>query len=297
MNSTPEENSSPNDIKAPPDRDTEALLATTGLLPPEPRALPQLSENSLGQKAPGGVGKDEPEPGGGASDAPVGAAKSSEPDVEPDAELPAGPRDDGAEDGPPAGEIDTAAADDPDPPDGDDLKGLPEGEIEEYDPAGPSFVEQVRAFLVLLAITAFVAGLASRWTSTGMDGWYAGLRKPDWTPPGWVFRSIWAAVYLKVTVAAWLVWRRAGFNDSAEALSLWVLQLCLNAAWPGLFFGMRSPALAAVEIPLLWLAVAATAREMRRIHPGAALLMAPYLIWVAFLGLLNYLIWWMNSPM
>src|SRR3954468_15241914 len=54
---------------------------------------------------------------------------------------------------------------------------------------------------------------------------YAGLVKPEWAPPGWLFGPVWTALYLLMGVAAWLVWRRAGWTGAAGALSLFLAQL------------------------------------------------------------------------
>lgn len=165
-----------------------------------------------------------------------------------------------------------------------------EEEDEDESPAAAA-----RAFLALLAAALFTAWLSVRFSADSLAGWYPYLRRPDWMPPVWVFASLWAALSLMTTAAAWLVWRRAGWTGGGEALSLWFLQLSLQTVWYGLFFGLQSPALAAVEIPLLWLSAAITGREFGKIHPGAGILVAPYLLWVSFTALLNYLIWWMNT--
>ena len=88
--------------------------------------------------------------------------------------------------------------------------------------------------------------------------WYAQLRKPSWNPPGWIFGPVWTALYTMMAVAAWLVWRRGGFAAQRVPLGLFLLQLLLNAAWSPLFFGLHHPALAFVEIVMLWLAILAT---------------------------------------
>jgi tryptophan-rich sensory protein len=118
--------------------------------------------------------------------------------------------------------------------------------------------------------------------------WYRGLRKPTWNPPDWLFPIAWAALYLMIAIAGWLVWRAAGFSGAALALSLYVLQLALNAAWSWVFFGLKRMGWALAECGALWLAIAATILAFAPISGTAALLMLPYLVWVSFAAFLNF---------
>jgi tryptophan-rich sensory protein len=106
---------------------------------------------------------------------------------------------------------------------------------------------------------------------------------------------VWSALYLLMAVAAWLVWRRAGLRTAGRALGLFSVQLILNVAWSGVFFGLRSPAAALVEIVLLWVAIAATIAAFSRTSSVASWIMVPYLAWVTFAGALNLAIWRLNG--
>ncbi|MGZ4961813.1 MAG: TspO/MBR family protein [Limisphaerales bacterium] len=125
--------------------------------------------------------------------------------------------------------------------------------------------------------------------------WYASLNKPAWNPPGWVFGPVWSALYAMMAVAAWLVWKRGGFPAQRGALTLYLVQLALNAAWTPLFFGLHRPGLAFGEIVLLWLAIGATLLAFSRVTPLAGWLLAPYLAWVSFAAVLNFALWRLNS--
>jgi tryptophan-rich sensory protein len=138
------------------------------------------------------------------------------------------------------------------------------------------------------------AGIASIYTTPAIPGWYASLQKPAWNPPRWVFGPVWTLLYLMMAVAVWLVWRERGFAGAALALTLFLLQLVLNALWSIIFFGWRSPALALVEIFFLWAAIFATMLAFWRISHAAGWLMWPYLLWVTFAGFLNLAIWKLN---
>ena len=122
-------------------------------------------------------------------------------------------------------------------------------------------------------------------------GYYASLVKPSWSPPAWVFGPVWTALYLMMAVAAWLVWRQDGWRAQRAPLSLYLLQLALNALWTPVFFGLRSPGLALVVIVSLGAAIVLTGRAFRPVSRVASWLLVPYLAWVVFAAALNFSIW------
>lgn len=136
---------------------------------------------------------------------------------------------------------------------------------------------------------------AAAFGSEFMPGeWYAALKKPPWNPPNWIFGPVWSALYTMMAVAAWLVWRRGGFKLNQLPLSLFLTQLLLNALWSWLFFGLKNPALAFVEIVLLWIAIGGTITSFWPRQRAAAWLLVPYLAWVSFAAVLNFTLWQLN---
>lgn len=125
--------------------------------------------------------------------------------------------------------------------------------------------------------------------------WYASLMKPTWNPPGWVFGPVWTTLYMMMAVAAWLVWKRGGFAAQRRPLTLFLVQLALNATWTPLFFGLHWPGVAFFEMLLLWVAIAATIATFWRVNRVAAWLLVPYLAWVSFAAVLNFTLWRLNA--
>lgn len=148
--------------------------------------------------------------------------------------------------------------------------------------------------LVFLVVSYGAAAVGALFTLKEIPGWYAGLAKPAWGPPNWLFGPVWNTLYGMMAVAAWLAWRRAGPAGAEAALALFGVQLVLNAVWSGLFFGRHRPDLAFFELVALWAAILATAVALGRVHRVAGLLFVPYLAWVTFAGALNYAIWSLN---
>lgn len=140
-------------------------------------------------------------------------------------------------------------------------------------------------WIVICLVPAAIGGFVS---SPG--SWYAGLRKPDWNPPSWVFGPVWTFLYLSMAVAAWRVWRRGGWNVQRKPLVIFLVQLALNALWSPLFFGWKQPALAFADIVLLWVSIMGTILAFRNVDKVATVLLVPYLLWVSFAAVLNFAI-------
>jgi len=144
-----------------------------------------------------------------------------------------------------------------------------------------------------LFLCFLVAAIGSA-ASINAGPFYAGLVRPEWAPPGSVFGPVWSVLYLMMAIAAWLVWRVGGYRAANTALTLFLVQLALNALWSWLFFGWRLGGPAFVEVLLLWASIAATLVAFWRIKPVAGLLLVPYLLWVSFASALNYTVWQLN---
>lgn len=144
-----------------------------------------------------------------------------------------------------------------------------------------------------LAVFAVLTVMASLFGTQFMpDAWYAGLAKPTWTPPNWIFGPVWTVLYVMIALAGWFAWRAMGFG---AAVIVWGVQMALNGAWSFLMFGQKNIGAALADIALLWLAIAAFIALTARRVPKAAALFAPYLLWVSFASALNFAIWKLNG--
>jgi translocator protein len=133
-------------------------------------------------------------------------------------------------------------------------------------------------------------------TQTSVTTWYPTLVKPSFNPPNWAFPIAWSLLYTFMGVAAGLVWARMDYDTELvkKALVFFVIQLALNSLWSFLFFGLKNPMLALIEIVLLWLMIYETYIKFKKIDKFAGFLFIPYLLWVTFAGVLNGNIWWLN---
>jgi len=143
-----------------------------------------------------------------------------------------------------------------------------------------------------VALTFSAAGIASAFTARSVRVWYPSLRKPPGNPPASYFGPVWTILYALMTIAAWNVWRvGGGWSGATPAITIFLIQLALNAGWPVIFFGLRSPGAALIEIILLWAAILASIIVFWKISILSAGLLMPYLAWVTYTTYLNAGIW------
>lgn len=148
--------------------------------------------------------------------------------------------------------------------------------------------------LVAWLIVSFVAAAVGGTASIEAGAFYTQLALPGWAPPPSIFGPVWTILYALMGISAWLVWRVGGFRAARSALTLFVVQLALNALWSWLFFGWNRGALAFADILVLWALIVATLSCFWRIEPLAGVLLVPYLLWVGFAAVLNYSVWQLN---
>ena len=141
------------------------------------------------------------------------------------------------------------------------------------------------AAVLICSLAAAVGGAA---TAGAVRTWYPTLRKPTWNPPARLFGPVWSVLYLMMAVAVWLIWRVRDTADVRLALWLFAAQLALNVLWSVVFFGLRRPGTALVDIVVLWFAIAFTTVAFWPIDPIGSVLLLPYLAWVTFAAVLNW---------
>ncbi|MBH1362710.1 tryptophan-rich sensory protein [Stenotrophomonas maltophilia] len=152
---------------------------------------------------------------------------------------------------------------------------------------------QALGLLGWFAVT-FAAAALGAWASTSAASFYASLTLPAWAPPAGVFGPVWTLLYAMMAVAAWLVWRERGWRGARPALTLYLVQLAVNALWSWLFFGWKLGSLAFADILVLIVLVCATIFGFLRIQRAAAVLLLPYLAWISFASALNFAVWRAN---
>ena len=135
---------------------------------------------------------------------------------------------------------------------------------------------------------SFAAAAIGGMASANAGEFYQQLVRPAWAPPAWLFAPAWTVLYVLMGIASWLVWRERGLRGARTALSLFLIQLAVNALWTWLFFVWHSGALAFGEILVLWVLIVCTVVAFWRVRPIAGGLLIPYLAWVTFASARTY---------
>lgn len=143
--------------------------------------------------------------------------------------------------------------------------------------------------LVTVPALVFLGFLSGKLANSGYGNrWFAALAKPDLIPPGWVFGLAWTILYIMMALAFAVVLHARGARGRGIAIVAFLAQLVLNLLWSPLFFRAHLVDEALVLIVALLGLVAVTILLFWRVRPVAALLLLPYLCWLAFASYLNY---------
>jgi tryptophan-rich sensory protein len=134
-------------------------------------------------------------------------------------------------------------------------------------------------FFVLTLGGGFVLGFL-----TAPGEWYAGLAKPPFNPPSWLFAPVWTVLYVMIAVAGWRAFER---QRGGWPIWFWGVQLALNFLWTAIFFGAHQIGLAFAIILLLLATILGFIAVTWRLDRVAALLFVPYAAWVTFASILN----------
>lgn len=149
--------------------------------------------------------------------------------------------------------------------------------------------------IVAVGVAVFLGGFGGLMTPIG--AWYRDLKKPSWQPPDWLFGPAWTVILGLAAWSAVIAWHAA--PDAAARQSVVILfgvnALC-HAAWSPLFFKLRRPDLALIEVVFLWASLVALVAGLWPISRTASLMIVPYLLWVSFAAFLNREIVRLNRP-
>jgi len=179
-------------------------------------------------------------------------------------------------------------------------------------------MKNITKLIISILICEFAGAVGSVFTAPAIRSWYYFLNKPSFSPPNWLFAPVWTFLFLLMGISLYLVWSK-NFNTNVSAdeaqkkawnpisAKLWsgtwreenaalifIFQLLLNILWSVIFFGLKSPGLAFVEILMLWFAILYTIVNFYRISKTSAFLFIPYIVWVSFAAILNFFVWKLN---
>ncbi len=167
----------------------------------------------------------------------------------------------------------------------DDLTGGRHGRL----PSG-SPVARWGSLAAFLALTIGVGALIG--SSNPPGEWYAGLAKPSFNPPSWLFGPVWTVLYGLVGIAGWRTWQK---GPQGLPMQVWFLQLAVNFTWSPVFFTLHQMGVAGLIIGAMVALTIIFIQITWKPDRISALLMLPYLAWISFAGILNTTLWWINT--
>jgi translocator protein len=160
----------------------------------------------------------------------------------------------------------------------------------------PSWRRETGFGVLAIAAVGSASVAAQIATYPNLAPWYSSLVKPAFNPPNWIFAPVWTILYALMAFAVWRILRLPQTSAARRsALTLFFVQLTLNAAWSWMFFGANSPLLGIINIIPQLLVIVAAVVAFYRLDKAAAWCLAPLAAWVAFASALNVAIWRLNG--
>lgn len=157
-----------------------------------------------------------------------------------------------------------------------------------------------KRLIISLSLPQLAGLVGSVFTTSAIPVWYAGLQKPSFNPPSWVFGPVWILLYFLMGISVYLVWSSySNVSDGQskkvkDALWFFWVHLFFNAIWSIIFFGMQNLGLAFVDIVIIWFLIIVLMVNFWGINRWSTYLLIPYFLWVSFASVLNYFIWRLN---
>ena len=145
------------------------------------------------------------------------------------------------------------------------------------------------SFIICILIVFSVAGLGSLFTAGNSSGeWYESI-KPSITPPSFVFPIVWNILFFLIAVSLYFTWQSANKSQKIQVAIVFGINFILNIFWSYLYFYLRKPPLAFIEIFFLLASILSMIIVTWKIDKKSSYLLIPYLLWVCFATILNYL--------
>ena len=146
-----------------------------------------------------------------------------------------------------------------------------------------------KILITSLIVVYLVAFLGSLFTSPNTDtAWYESI-KPSITPPNWVFPIVWNILFFLIALSLYFAWIKAKKNQKTKITLVFGINFALNILWSILYFGMKNPTASFIEIFFLIASIISMIIVTAKVSKTASYLLHPYLIWVCFATILNYL--------
>ena len=146
---------------------------------------------------------------------------------------------------------------------------------------------KARYFLITFAVSFLTDSIGGNFTV--LDDWYYSLIQPAWKPSDLVFPIVWTAIFSLCAVSGGILLNKAStIVDKIRLSACFLLNAGLNIIWSYLYFYIKRPDLAMLEVIFLWNSILLLLVVSRKLSLTATALLVPYLLWVTLATALNY---------
>jgi translocator protein len=160
--------------------------------------------------------------------------------------------------------------------------------------------EKFLKLLGIIIVCQIFGSLGSIFTIPNIPTWYAGLTKPFFNPPNWLFAPAWTILFLLMGISLYIILESGVEKNNQKnglkkkAIIFFIIQFFFNFLWSLLFFGLKNPLLGFIGILILIVFIVLTIIYFYKINKTAAYLLIPYIAWVCFATILNFSILLLN---
>lgn len=155
-------------------------------------------------------------------------------------------------------------------------------------------IKKILTLLFFLLLPQVAGFLGAIFTFSAIESWYQYLKKPSFAPPNFLFGPVWTLLYFLIGIASFFIWKNKENPKAKTLLKVYFIHLILNTLWSFLFFGLKNPFLAFLEIIILWFFVAYLALTFYKIKKASGIIFVIYLFWISFAMILNFSILILN---
>ena len=155
-------------------------------------------------------------------------------------------------------------------------------------------ISSIQKLIISIVATVGIGSLGGIFTIAEIPNWYAGLNKPSFNPPIWLFGPVWTSLYTMMGVSFYLIWKQPKTETRKKAIQLFVIQFVLNFFWSIIFFSLHAIGAATIEIIVMWIFILLTIIQFSKLSKTAAWLLVPYIAWVSFATVLTASVWKLN---
>ena len=148
--------------------------------------------------------------------------------------------------------------------------------------------------LAVCIAVPLVVGAVSGFITRNSMSVFRQLKKPPFSPPGWVFPIVWTIIFVLMGAASYLVITARQTRQQTKAILAYIAQLIVNFFWPIFFFRFKWYSFSFIWLVILWALILLMIRYFYRVSKKAAYLLIPYLIWITYAGYLNLFISLLN---